>query len=137
MRDTVVVAIDDRTRSPADVIRAMVAMFATGDLANVGDLIDSSYVDHQDKIGGPDGFATIVAGARAQYDELDVVVADLIEQEDRVAVRLRWLGRRPSGEIDERETLDIIRMVNGRAVEHWGGPSSSAAAEGPWAADHT
>lgn len=48
---------------------------------------------------------------------------DLIQAEDRVAVRLRWVGTKPSGEVDERETIDIVRVVDGQAVEHWGGRS--------------
>ncbi len=116
-------AFDDRERSPAEVITAMVSMFATGDVARVAEVVDTSYVDHQGKIRGPGGFEEVVAAARSVYEALEVVVDDLIEGDDRVAVRLRWLGTRPSGEIDERETLDIVRVVNGRAVEHWGGRS--------------
>jgi len=50
-------------------------------------------------------------------------VEDLIEAGDRVAVRLRWLGTQPSGQVDERQTIDIVRVASGRAVEHWGGRS--------------
>lgn len=41
------------------------------------------------------------------------------EDDDRAAVRLRWIGLRWSGEHTERRTVDIVRVANGRAVEHW------------------
>jgi predicted SnoaL-like aldol condensation-catalyzing enzyme len=67
-----------------EVLRAMVAMFASGD---------------------PSKAATIVA-------------EDGVE--DRAVARIHWRGRRRSGEKVDRETIDIVRVVDGRAVEHWG-----------------
>ena len=57
------------------------------------------------------------------YEELDVTVADLIPGPDRVAARLVWSGVRRSGEIARRETLEIVRIESGKAIEHWGGHS--------------
>ncbi len=83
------------------------------------------YLDHQglggEPIHGPAGFATVVAAARRRYDRLDVVVEDLITGPDRAAARLLWSGIQPSGEVVRRETLEIIRVDEGMAVEHWGG----------------
>ena len=86
----------------------MVSMFDTGQVEHVAEIVDADYFDHQDKISGPDGFEKVVAGARSRYTTLDVTVEDLIEATDRVAVRLWWLGTRPSGHVDERETIDIV-----------------------------
>lgn len=116
-------ADNDDIRGPAEVIRAMVSMFDTGQVDRVAEIVDANHFDHQDGISGPDGFEKVVAGARSRYTTLDVTVEDLIETTDRVAVRLRWLGTRPSGQVDERETIDIVRTANGRAIEHWGGRS--------------
>jgi hypothetical protein len=61
--------------------------------------------------------------ARSGYDDLLVDIADLIEVVDRAAARLVWSGIRPTGETTKRETLEIVRVDGGRAIEHWGGHS--------------
>lgn len=143
--------MDPSDRSPADVIELMVSMFTSGDVSSVATVVDPDYVDHQgdetggdppDRSDGPDRdgeaagsdtpgrgdrggparFAAVVAGARSGHDTLVVTIEDLIEGDDRVAVRLRWRGTGPGGS-DDRETLDIVRVHRGRAVEHWGGRS--------------
>ncbi len=103
----------------------MVTAFATGDVDAVDEVVAPSYVDHQGLDGerpirGADGFARVVAVARAGYDDLTVTIADLVEGPDRVVLRLLWDGRRPTGARVQRETIDIIRAEGGRAVEHWG-----------------
>ncbi|MGQ0434496.1 MAG: ester cyclase [Microthrixaceae bacterium] len=118
----------DDQRSPGDVMRAMVAAFDTGEVRDVDDFVDVSYLDHQGlphirPIEGADGFRLVVELARSGYQGLSVEIADLIEGSDRSAARLVWAGVRPSGEHDERETLEIVRVDSGRAVEHWGGHS--------------
>lgn len=103
----------------------MVAMFSSGDVSEVETHVHADYFDHQglggQPIRGPSGFATVVAAARSDYEHLEVTVEDLITGADRAAARLRWHGTRLHGEVVRRETLEIVRIVDGRAVEHWGG----------------
>jgi len=114
-------------KRPAEVMEAMVAMITSGDLADLEATVHPDYLDHQgphgESIHGPAGFATVVAAARVGYDSLDVVVEDLITGPARAAARLLWRATRPSGEVVSRQTLEIIRIEKGRAVEHWGGRS--------------
>jgi predicted SnoaL-like aldol condensation-catalyzing enzyme len=49
-----------------------------------------------------------------------VTIEDIVTAQDKAAVRLRWHGLNPSGRIVIRETLDLLRFVEGRLVEHWG-----------------
>ena len=72
---------------------------------------------------GTAGFTTVVTVARSGFDALEVVVEDLIEQADRAAARLRWHGTPKSGKPFQRETIEIIRVQDGLAIEHWGGHS--------------
>ncbi len=109
-------------------MRAMVAAFATGAVDEVDEIVDSDYLDHQGlphvrPIRGVDGFRHVIEVARGGYADLSVKIADLIEGSDRVAARLVWSGVRPTGEATERETLEIVRVETGRAIEHWGGHS--------------
>ena len=107
-----------------DVMTAMVAMFASGDPSDAADFVDVSYLDHQGLGDGPlrgvDGFAFVVRTNFASYQHLDVRIEDLFATGDRVAARISWEGRRTDGEHTVRQTIDILRVVHGRAVEHWG-----------------
>jgi predicted ester cyclase len=105
-------------------MRAMVAMFASGDPGRAGDVVDVDYLDHQGLGDGPlrgvDGFAFVVRTNFAAYDELAVRIDDLFATPDRVAARITWEGRRLDGEVTTRQTIDILRIAGGKAVEHWG-----------------
>jgi predicted SnoaL-like aldol condensation-catalyzing enzyme len=80
---------------------AMVAGFASGDLSRVHD----------------------VSVARSGFSELTTSVLDTVAEGDKVVARIEWRGIRTSGETERRETIDILRVVNGKAVEHWGARS--------------
>ena len=105
------------------VMRKMVEMFATGDVSGVDDVVSAEYHDHQGLNGvairGPHGFRQVVETARAGDGDLRVTIEDLIEGVDRAAARLRWLRVSAAGERTERETLDIVRIRDRKAVEHW------------------
>ena len=104
----------------------MVVMFSTGDVSDVEETVHPNYLDHQglhgESIQGPAGFASVVAAARLGFEALDVTVEDLITGRDRAAARLQWSGVLPGGKVT-RQTLEIVRIENGMAVEHWGGGS--------------
>jgi predicted ester cyclase len=112
------------THSAKFVMRAMVEMFDTGDDGRAEAIVSAHYVDHQGlgtgEILGVDGFRHVVRVARSGYTELDVVIEDLIADGDRVVARLTWRGTRPDGELVHRETIDIVRVESGLAIEHWG-----------------
>lgn len=106
------------------LMRKLIRVFETGNLSEVPALIDADYIDHQGLGGttlrGGDGFRRVVTAARQAFLDLRVSIEDLLAEDDRVAAQLRWHGTRPGGEPIERETLDIVRFANGRAIEHWG-----------------
>ena len=118
----------ERSRAPVAVMQAMVEAFDTGEVHDLADIVDPEYLDHQGlphvrPIRGADGFRQVVEAARSGYEDLSVQIMDVIEGEDRVAARLLWSGVRRNGLSAERETLEIVRVRDGRAVEHWGGHS--------------
>jgi hypothetical protein len=105
----------------------MVAAFATGHLDDVEAYVADAYLDHQglgSPLTGPSGFRSIVQAARSA-GALDVWIEDLIVAKDRAAARLRWRRTPEGADVIERETIDIIRVQAGQAVEHWGAESWS------------
>lgn len=103
--------------------RKIVEIFDTGAFALIPSLIAPEYVDHQGlgekEIRGPDGFRAVVEAVR-RYEGVHVTVEDLVADEERAAVRLRWYGVNQAGGVVTRETLDMLRFADGRLVEHWG-----------------
>lgn len=106
------------------VLVRMIEMFATGDTTNAHSAVADEYIDHQGigggEVRGVGGFCEVVRVARSAFTTLDVWVEDLIQDHDRAAARIKWRGVLPSGVVVNRETIDIVRTVDGRAVEHWG-----------------
>src|SRR5213083_197805 len=97
------------------LIERMVEAFDTGDTSNVNSFVGELYLDHQgfggEEIRGPEGFRRVVETARSGFHELRVSIEDLIADDDRAAVRLRWAGTRKSdGVVVNRETIDIVRF---------------------------
>jgi len=104
--------------------KKIIEMFNTGNLSEVDSLFSSEYVDHQRPpwlgVTGPEEFKQIVIGARKSLPNLHVTIEDIIAEGEIVAARLQWQSTHPVGKKIDRETLDILRFVNGQAVEHWG-----------------
>jgi predicted SnoaL-like aldol condensation-catalyzing enzyme len=102
----------------------MVEMFSTGDVSSVEDVVAVDYIDHQalggNEMHGVVGFVHVVGVAREAYSEMRVEVVDIESLGDRAEGRLHWTGVRHDGSVVERETIEIVRVVGGRAVEHWG-----------------
>jgi hypothetical protein len=110
--------------SAETVMRTIVEIFSTGDLDAVSSVVAPGYVDHQGlgdgEITGPDGFKRVVEAARNDLADLRAIVQDFFVEAHGVAARLRWQGVGPSGDTITRETIDVLRVEAGRAVEHWG-----------------
>ena len=103
--------------------RKIVEIFDRGAFDLIPLLIASEYVDHQGlgerEIRGPDGFREVVEAARRD-EGVHVTVEDLVADEEKAAVRLRWYGVNQAGVVVTRETLDMLRFADGRLIEHWG-----------------
>jgi predicted ester cyclase len=103
--------------------RAIIDIFATGDLAAVSSAVAEDYIDHQGlgdvETRGLDGFRRVVEAVHTSLD-VRVTIEDIIAAEDKAALRLRWHGINRAGRTVTRETLDLLRFADGRLIEHWG-----------------
>jgi ketosteroid isomerase-like protein len=102
----------------------MVAALAAGVAVNCDEYVAPDYLDHQGRAGrplhGPEGFRQVVEAAhRTAKPHLEV--QDTIADSTHVVARIRWrFEPRHAGDHIERETIEIVRVEGGRAVEHWG-----------------
>lgn len=111
------------------ILLRMLEMFATGEVEAAPETVADDYRDHEPGPAyvaiGVEGFRERVRSVRGDYVVLDVWPEGLIAERDRVTAQLHWQGVLPSGDTVDRVTIDVLRVSDGRAVEHWAEAVSS------------
>ena len=77
-----------------------------------------------------DGQRQRIAGFRAAFPDIRLTIEDMFAEGDRVAFRSTirgthqgvFQGIAPTGNQVTVGLIDIVRVENGKFVEHWGGP---------------
>jgi ketosteroid isomerase-like protein len=107
--------------SPAEVVRLMTDAYNRGDFDSGMALIHPQAVDHS----APGSPSSDVAAWRARWEaaraditDLTVEVEQVLVDGDMVARRLRTRGHR-DGKPVEMTGLDMVRIQDGRLIEHW------------------
>jgi steroid delta-isomerase-like uncharacterized protein len=101
-----------------------------GNIDATGDYIAADLVDHSNLPGLPDGLEgakAIFSMIRAGFPDHDAVIHDQVAEGDKVVTRKsftgthdgEFLGVPPTGRRVTIEVIDIVRVANGRIVEHW------------------
>jgi predicted SnoaL-like aldol condensation-catalyzing enzyme len=113
-----------RSNQNKAIMKKLVDIFNSGDLSDLDLIFSPDYIDHQRPpgmdINGPSEFKQIVMNIRQSVQKLKVTIEDLIAEDDKVVGRLQWHITDLAGKTINRETIDILRFVNGQMVEHWG-----------------
>jgi len=102
-----------------------------GDLHRIPELCTEDVVDHEappDMPKGIEGVKAFVQMYRGAFPDLRATVEDAFEQGDRAVARVRYTGTHqgelmgvaPSGRQIDIQSIDIIRLADGKCVEHWG-----------------
>ena len=107
-------------------------VFNAGDLDAVDELLTPDFVDHEEgPPGTPEGIEGVkafVAMYREAFPDLHATVEDMVEEGDKIAVRATFTGTHDgdfmgipaSGRKISIQAMDLVRVVDGRAAEHWG-----------------
>ena len=104
---------------------------STGDLDRLAEFCAEDVVDHEappEMPQGIEGVKAFVQTFRQGFPDLRATVEDTLEEGDRIAARVTFAGTHegefmgvPATENRiEIDTIDIVRIVDGKAVEHWG-----------------
>ena len=103
-------------------------VFNSGNVDDLDEFVAEDFVDHTPGVPpGRQGLKQVILGARAAFPDLIIVAEDLIAEGDKVVSRGSWTGTHtgPMGAIAATgkkvkvEGIDIIRVQNGKIVEHW------------------
>jgi steroid delta-isomerase-like uncharacterized protein len=114
------------------VMRLINEGFNQGRTEIADELIADDFIDHGAAPGvpaeGPASFKGTIALFRTAFPDLVATADDVIAEGDRVVFRTHWHGTHlgdffgipATGKAFTLTAIDILRLVDGKAVEHWG-----------------
>lgn len=99
-------------------------------LAVLEDLLGDPYVSH-DLPSDPAALKGFISGFHEAFPDGQITIDQLIAEGDTVAARLTFHGTQtgqfqdvpPTGKTVAVPAQDMYRLVEGKIVEHWGGPN--------------
>jgi len=102
-----------------------------GNMQAVDELIAPNFVEHNPFPGqapGVEGLKQAMVALRQAFPDLHVTVDEMLSDGDKVVIRTTMKGTHKgnfmnipaTGKQMSVEGIDILRISNGRAVEHWG-----------------
>lgn len=119
------------TPSEAELRTFMDEVFNKGNLAHADQMMAPDYKEGNPSPGqepGIEGFKKWVTQFRASFPDLKTEVSQVIIDDDWAAVHIRQtgthkgsiMGEKPTGNLVDVRGVDLVRFVDGKAVEHWG-----------------
>jgi predicted ester cyclase len=121
--------------TPEDVARRLIEEgFNQGNLEVVDALTSPALVEHQDfgprHAAGAEGVRAVVASLRRAFADFHLAIEDITAGGDTVWLRMvatgihqgSFMGHAPTGRPIRIQVFDVIRVEEGRMVEHWGVP---------------
>ena len=123
------------TSTPEAVVRRLIEQgFNEGDLDVADELTSPDLVEHQnfgpDHAPGAEGVKAVIASLRRAFSDFHLAIEDLVVDGDAVWLRMvgtgthdgPFMGHSATGRPMRTDVFDVIRVVEGRMVEHWGVP---------------
>ena len=118
------------TMSNEQICRAIIERgFNNGDLDGLEEFVAHDIVEHQEgSTSGIDGLRTLITELRTAHPDLHLDIQDTATSGDTVWFRIRatgtndgpmW-GRPATGRPIDITVMDVMRVADGRMVEHWG-----------------
>jgi predicted ester cyclase len=108
--------------------------FNQGDLSVADELTAPGLVEHQEfgpgHAPGAEGVRAVIASLRRAFSDFHLRIDDLVVERDTAWLRMvatgtndgSFMGHAPTGRPMRADVFDVIRVEDGRMVEHWGVP---------------
>jgi predicted ester cyclase len=124
----------NRTDAERIVRRLIDEGFSQGRLEVADELIADEMVEHQDfgpgHAAGAEGVRSVISSLRTGFPDFTLTIEDLVVAGDVVWTRNvatgtndgPFAGNPPSGLPIRIDVFDVLRVVDGQIVEHWGVP---------------
>ncbi len=113
------------------IVRRSYEAINRNDLDALGEVVASDMTDHVAAPGlapGLEGMKQFFSSLHAAFSDLRMDAEDVIAEGDKVVTRVRisgthrgeFMGIDPTGNRVEISGIDILRVADGKIVEHWG-----------------
>jgi steroid delta-isomerase-like uncharacterized protein len=123
------------TQTPEQVLRRLIDEgFSQGRLEVADELIADDLIEHQgygdDHAAGAQRVKAVISSLRRAFPDFHLQVKDGVESGDMAWTRNvasgtnegSFLGNPPTGRTMQIDVIDIVRVRDGKIVEHWGVP---------------
>lgn len=121
------------------IVRKMVEeIFNRGNISRTDEFFAPDFVEHEElppgMPPGREGVKLMTTMFRSAFPDFNATIADIIAEGDKVVIRMTWSGTQkgefmgvpPTGKSVSFGVFDIIRIAEGKFVEHWGQMDSIA-----------
>ena len=115
------------------LVRQMVEeVFNGGNMSLVDELFAVDFVEHEELPPGTppgrEGAKAITTAIRSAFPDFKATIEHIIAEGDKVFIRMTWSGTQAGEFMGVPSTgkkfavgvFDVVRMENGKIVEHWG-----------------
>jgi len=118
--------------------RFVAEVFNKGNVSVIDELLAPNFIERETlppgMPGGREGVKQMTIMFRSSFPDFNVTIDDLIGEGDKIVARLTWNGTQKgefmgipaSGKRVSFGVIDIIRISEGKFVEHWGLMDDSA-----------
>jgi predicted ester cyclase len=123
------------TQEPETVVRRLIEEgFSQGNLAVCDELVDPLLVEHQNygphHAPGAEGVKAVIASLHRAYSDFRLEIEHLSVDGELVWLHMKgsgindgsFMGNQPTGRKMQIDVFDLLRVRDGRLVEHWGVP---------------
>jgi len=126
-------SMDSIAKSYKEKTQAVYTAIQSGDLSKLGDIIDSNVIEHSSMLpnGTDTGLEKVtkkqMAGLKAAFPDLKIEMINFCADSEYLYSQFRMtgtntgpmMGMAPTGKKIDFTGIDMVRIKNGKAVEHW------------------
>ncbi len=114
------------------VARFIEAIFNQGNMKLADEVLASDFIEREQLPpgipNGREGVKTLALMLRSAFPDFKATIEDILAEGDKVVVRMTWSGTQKgefmgipaTGKPISIGVIDIIRVSDGKCVEHWG-----------------
>ena len=106
-------------------------VFNKGNISLVDEIMSPDFIEHEDVPGMSNdrgGSKQMISMLRSAFPDFKATIEDIVAEGDKVVIHMTWsgtqngafMGMPPSGKRMSIDIIDIMRVANGKFVEHWG-----------------
>lgn len=119
-------------QNKALIVRLVEELFNRGNVGIVGEIFAPDFIEREQLPpgvpSGREGVKALTTMLRSAFPDFKAKIEDILAEKDKVVIRMTWSGTQKgefmgvpaTGRRVSFGVIDIIRIANGKLVEHWG-----------------